>query len=374
MPMNDPMVPPLLSTPLHELHLEFGARMVPFAGYEMPLHYRRGIIQEHLHTRAGAGLFDVSHMGQIRLAGDLAALESLCPIDVAMLAPGSQRYSFFTSDSGGILDDIMVARTGAELLLVVNAARKREDVAHLRQRLAGECKVEELTDRALLALQGPAAAAVLGGLAPDIAYLTFMTGALFTLVGAECYVTRSGYTGEDGFEISVPSSSVLGLARKLLEQPEVALAGLGARDSLRMEAGLCLHGHDIDASTTPVEARLAWAIPPSRRAGERAGGFPGSGIILRQLREGAPRLRVGLLPEGRIPVREGAAVLGANGRAVGRITSGGFSPTLNRPVAMGYVGAVQSAEGTSLTAVVRDKPVAVQVARLPFVAPRYHRD
>lgn len=372
--MNDPMEPPLLPTPLHALHLEFGARMVPFAGYEMPLHYRRGIIQEHLHTRAGAGLFDVSHMGQIRLTGDLAALESLCPIDVAMLAPGAQRYSFFTSDSGGILDDIMVARAGAELLLVVNAARKRDDVAHLRQRLASECKVEELTDRALLALQGPAAAAVLGGLAPDTACLRFMTGASFTLAGAECYVTRSGYTGEDGFEISVPGSSVVGLARRLLEEPQVALAGLGARDSLRLEAGLCLHGHDIDASTTPVEARLAWAIPPSRRAGERADSFPGSGIILRQLREGTPRLRVGLLPKGRIPVREGATVLDANGRTVGRVTSGGFSPSLNRPVAMGYVGAVQSTEGTPLVAMVRDKPVTVHVARLPFVAPRYHRD
>ncbi|MGQ0656892.1 MAG: glycine cleavage system aminomethyltransferase GcvT [Chromatiales bacterium] len=371
--MNVKESAPLLRTPLHALHVSLGARMAPFAGYEMPIHYGQGIVREHLHTRAAAGLFDVSHMGQIRLTGKLAALERLCPIDVTAMQPGRQRYSFFTTGSGGILDDLMVTRVGDHLLLVVNAARRREDVAHLRQHLRADCCVEELSDRALLALQGPAAAAVLARLAADTARLVFMTGAWFAIADAECFVTRSGYTGEDGFEISVPVALAEHLARALLAHPEVAPAGLGARDSLRLEAGMCLHGHDIDATTTPVEANLGWAIPPSRREGACTGGFPGSEVILPQLREGASRKRVGLIPEGRIPVREGAELLTNEGEPLGRVTSGGFSPTLNRPIAMGYVNTAASAAGTPLGTSVRSKPVAIQVARLPFVTPRYHR-
>lgn len=358
-------------TPLYDLHRERGAKIVPFAGYAMPLHYRDGILREHLHTRTQAGLFDVSHMGQIRLSGKLAALERLCPIDLATLGHGRQRYTLFTNERGGVLDDLMVGRDDDRLLLVVNASRKRDDAAHLRQHVGHDCGIEELTDRALLALQGPAAAAVLSRLAPAVSRLVFMTGGWFTLAGADCYVTRSGYTGEDGFEISVPNATAELLARDLLAFPDVAPVGLGARDSLRLEAGLCLYGHELDDRTTPVEAGLAWALAKSRRADPH--GFIGAEIILRQLRNGAERRRVGLLPEGRVPVRDGAELRGADGKTVGRVTSGGFSPTLGRPIAMAYVAASSAATGTELTATVRDKPVPVRVAPLPFVAPRYYK-
>ena len=350
--------------------------MVPFAGYELPLHYRDGILREHQHTRGAAGLFDVSHMGQFRLTatptGNLAALMRLAPIDIADLPPGSQRYTLLTNDAGGVEDDLMVTRMGDHLFLVVNAARKAMDLDRLRAGLGSDCMVETLDDRALLALQGPAAAAALAALAPSAPGLGFMSGAWFTLDGSECYVTRSGYTGEDGFEISVPAAGAERLARRLLERPDVAPAGLGARDSLRLEAGMCLYGHDLDAATTPVEAGLDWAIPKSRRDAA-AVDFPGATVIRRQIKDGVARRRVGLLPEGKAPVREGAALCDAAGNPVGRVTSGGFSPTLNRPIAMAYVERAHAAPGTALIAVVRDRPLQVKVARLPFVSPLYHR-
>ncbi|MGV3653450.1 MAG: glycine cleavage system aminomethyltransferase GcvT [Noviherbaspirillum sp.] len=367
---------PLARTPLYSLHRELGARMVPFAGYEMPVQYPAGVLKEHKHTRDQASLFDVSHMGQLRLSGPDAAgaLETLVPADIAGLGPDRQRYAFFTNEVGGILDDLMVANRGDHLYLVVNAARKRHDLAHLQTRLAESCQVEELSDRALLALQGPAAAAVLARLAPASAGMAFMESALLELDGVPCLVSRSGYTGEDGFEISVPAAAAEQLARDLLAQPEVAPAGLGARDSLRLEAGLCLYGHDIDTVTTPVEAGLAWAVPSVRRAGgARAGGFPGADAVLRQLAQGVGRKRVGLLVRDRLPVREGAALEDGAGRAVGHVTSGGFSPTLGQPVAQGYVDTAHAAIGTALAAIVRGKPVPVEVVRMPFVAHRYRR-
>lgn len=364
---------PLARTPLYALHQELGARMVPFAGYTMPLQFRTGIVREHLHTREEAGLFDVSHMGQFRLTGDLSALERLCPIDMDSLQPGQQRYTVLTDDCGGIVDDLMVSRIDDYLMLVVNAARKKDDAAHLRQHLGADCSVEALAERALLALQGPAAATVLARLAPQATQLVFMTGGWFRVADAACYVTRAGYTGEDGFEISVPGSAAESLARALLAQPEVAPIGLGARDSLRLEAGMCLYGHDIDAGTSPVEANLGWAIARTRRDGPRRGGFPGADIILAQLREGVTRQRTGILPEGRVPVRDGAELRAATGEVVGRVTSGGFSPTLNRPIAMAYVQSGSAQPGTFVTAQVRDKALPARVVHLPFVAPRYHR-
>jgi len=372
--MSVPETPAVLfRTPLHALHIALGAKMVPFAGYELPLHYAAGVVREHLHTRAAAGLFDVSHMGQIRLTGNLHALERLCPLDMSVLRPGQQRYTFFTNESGGILDDLMVSRVGDHLVLIVNASRKQIDAAHLRQHLANECIVEELSQRALLALQGPAAAAVLARLAPDCARLLFMTGAWFAIAGAECYVTRSGYTGEDGFELSVPADKAESLARALLAHAEVAPIGLGARDSLRLEAGMCLYGHDIDTATTPIEANLAWAIAKSRRVGVGEDGFPGAENILAQLRNGVACKRMGLMPDGKIPVREGAQLQSADRSIVGRVTSGGFSPTLNRPIAIGYVNTTAAIPGSMLTTTVRDKPITLRVVHLPFVTPRYHR-
>jgi aminomethyltransferase len=363
-------------TPLHALHLELGAKMVPFAGYEMPVQYPRGILQEHLHTRAKAGLFDVSHMGQVVLRGTgaAAALETLVPVDVAGLHPGRQRYALFTNDGGGILDDLMVTNAGEHLFLVVNAACKAEDVAHLRRSIGGRCAIEALEGHGLLALQGPAAARVLARQAPEVASLVFMSAAEVELEGARCFVTRSGYTGEDGFEISVPAARAEALARRLLAEPEVEMVGLGARDSLRLEAGLCLYGHDIDTTTTPVEAGLAWALSKARRAGgARPGGYPGDAVILKQLAEGPPRRRVGLKPEGRAPVREGAEIADESGAVVGKVTSGGYGPTVGGPVAMGYVPSALARPGASLTALVRGKAHALRVVELPFVEPRYHR-
>jgi len=363
-------------TPLYDLHVELGARMVPFAGYEMPVQYPGGILEEHKHTRSKAGLFDVSHMGQVRLVGSgaAAALETLVPVDILGLGALKQRYALFTNDRGGILDDLMVTNAGDHLFVVVNAACKAQDIAHMRAGLAGHCEVEELADRALLALQGPAAGEVMAGLAPETRGMTFMSARTASVGGIACFVTRSGYTGEDGFEISVPAKSAEALARLLLAQAEVAPIGLGARDSLRLEAGLCLYGHDIDQDTTPVEASLTWAIQKSRRrGGDRAGGFPGDATILRQLEAGVARKRVGLLPEGRAPVREGAELTDLSGRLVGRVTSGGFGPTIGAPVAMGYVETAHAAVATKLNAIVRGKPLPTVVAPMPFVPQRYYR-
>jgi aminomethyltransferase len=363
-------------TPLYALHMELGARMVPFAGYEMPVRYPAGILKEHAHTRTHAGLFDVSHMGQVRLAGGeaAAALESLVPADVVGLAGGRQRYALFTNDAGGIRDDLMIANAGDHLFVVVNAACKARDIAHMKSSLSGSCDVEELTDRALLALQGPAAGAVMERLAPETAGMVFMDARAVDLLGMACFVTRSGYTGEDGFEISVPADGAEALARELLAREEVEAIGLGARDSLRLEAGLCLYGHDIDETTTPVEAALVWAIQKTRRAGgAREGGFPGAGVILGQIEAGAPRKRVGLKPAGRAPVREGAELLDTHASPAGRVTSGGFGPTIEGPVAMGYVKTALATPGTELQAMVRGKPHPVTVTRMPFVEQRYRR-
>lgn len=365
---------PLARTPLHALNEELGGRMVPFAGYEMPVQYPMGILKEHQHTRTHAGLFDVSHMGQVRLVGKEAsvALEQLVPMDIVDLGLNCQRYSLFTNDTGGILDDLMVTNVGDNLFVVVNAACKHQDINHLRTHL-GDRIVEELGDRALLALQGPEAGTVMARLAPAAAKLVFMTCAQVNINGVECFVSRAGYTGEDGFEISMPADHAEALARTLLEQGEVAPIGLGARDSLRLEAGLCLYGHDIDTTTTPVEASLVWALSKIRRKeGSRAGGFPGAEVIFEQLAGGAARKRVGILPEGKAPVREGAELV-SNGKAIGTVTSGGFGPTVGRPVAMGYVEAEYAKPDTNLEAIVRDKPRPVRVAKLPFVQQRYYR-
>ncbi|XWO36300.1 glycine cleavage system aminomethyltransferase GcvT [Pseudomonas luteola] len=371
------MTESLLKTPLHALHLELGARMVPFAGYDMPVQYPLGVLKEHQYTRAQAGLFDVSHMGQILLTGDstAAALEGLVPVDIVGLPVGMQRYALFTNEQGGILDDLMVANLGDCLYLVVNAACKHQDLAHLKEHIGSRCHVEPLfEERALLALQGPAAVAVLARLAPQVSGMTFMNIARVTLLDYDCIVSRSGYTGEDGFEISVPVEGAEALARALLAEPEVQAIGLGARDSLRLEAGLCLYGHDMDTQTTPVEASLVWALSKPRRAdGARAGGFPGAETIFAQQQNGVARKRVGLLVQERVPVREGAELVDANGAVIGKVTSGGFGPTLGAPVAMGYVDSAYAALDTELFAMVRNKPVAVKVARMPFVPQRYYR-
>ena len=368
----------LQQTPLHGLHLELGARMVPFAGYAMPVQYPLGVLKEHLHTREQAGLFDVSHMGQIRLrgAGAARALEALVTVDIIDLPVGMQRYALFTNDDGGILDDLMVANLGNdELFLVVNAGCKEQDLTHLKQHLEGQCEVESLFDsRALLALQGPAAARVLARVAPQVGSMTFMQFAPVRLLGVDCYVSRSGYTGEDGYEISVPVEAAQMLARSLLAEPEVEAIGLGARDSLRLEAGLCLYGHDMESRTTPIEASLTWAISKARRAdGARAGGFPGAERIFAQQREGVASKRVGLLPKERVPVREGALIVDAQERVIGRVTSGGFGPSLGAPLAMGYVQSEYAALDSEVFAQVRGKLVPMVVVRTPFVAQRYYR-
>ena len=350
--------------------------MVPFAGYEMPVRYPSGIMAEHRHTRRYAGLFDVSHMGQARLSGEhaAAALETLVPADVVGLAVNRQRYALFTNDSGGILDDLMIGNAGDHFLLVINAACKESDTAHLRTHLGDRCRIEALEDRALLALQGPQAGAVLCDLAPDTAEMVFMETRSVAIAGVECFVARSGYTGEDGFEISLLVEHAEQVARTLLAHAAVQPVGLGARDSLRLEAGLCLYGHDIDASTTPVEANLKWAIPKVRRSGgDRAGGFPGADIILAQLASGAPRQRVGIRPAGKAPVREGVELVDAGDRTVGQVTSGGFGPSVGGPVAMGYVDTPHAAPGTSLQAIVRGKAQPVTVTGLAFVEHHYYR-
>lgn len=374
--MSDTSSTPLLTTPLHALHIELGAKMVPFGGYDMPVQYATGILAEHKHTRAAAGLFDVSHMGQVVLSGPGAdaALETLVPVDIVDLAVGKQRYALFTNEQGGILDDLMVTRRANDLFLVVNAACKTQDIAHLQARIGHLCTVTPLPDQALLALQGPEAVTALARLNDGVRQLVFMTGGHFSLDGIECFVTRSGYTGEDGFEISVPAAHAEQLARALLAQPEVKPIGLGARDTLRLEAGLCLYGHDIDTTTTPVEGALTWAIQKVRRAGgARAGGYPGASIIDQQLAEGATRKRVGLICTERMPVREGAKVVDASGAEIGVVTSGSLGPSLNQPVALAYVAATHAAVGTAVFALVRDKKVPMTVASTPFVPNRYYR-
>ncbi|HJW53801.1 MAG TPA: glycine cleavage system aminomethyltransferase GcvT [Burkholderiaceae bacterium] len=366
----------LARTPLYNLHIELGARMVPFAGYEMPVQYPMGVLKEHNHTRAQAGLFDISHMGQIRLSGPdaAAALETLVPVDIIDLPVNMQRYALFINKWGCILDDLMVSNGGDHLFLVVNAACKQQDLAYLREQLSDRCTIEELADRALLALQGPAAGAVMARLAPETAQMIFMQTGKVTLVGVECFISRSGYTGEDGFEISVPAAQAEALARLLLAQPEVAPIGLGARDSLRLEAGLCLYGHDMDSCTSPVEANLVWALSKVRRGdGARPRGYPGADTIVRQLDEGIAIKRVGLRPKDRMPVREGAELVDAEGRMVGKVSSGGFGPTVGGPVAMGYVQTTSAEIGTVVHAIVRGKPVPVEVVKLPFVPHRYYR-
>ncbi|MCC7273092.1 MAG: glycine cleavage system aminomethyltransferase GcvT [Alphaproteobacteria bacterium] len=363
---------PLKETPLHALHVALGARMVEFAGYAMPVQYPTGILTEHLHTRAAAGLFDVSHMGQVRLFGEGAAvaLETLVPGDIQGLAPGRQRYTLFTNDGAGILDDLMVTNAGDHLFVVVNAACKDADLAHLQAGLAGKCRIEAAFDRALLALQGPQAAAVLQRHAPGIAGMAFMSGRAVAVDGVPCFVTRSGYTGEDGFEIAIPAEHASRVAQRLLAEPEVKPIGLGARDSLRLEAGLCLYGHDIDTTTTPIEAALAWVIGKRRRA---EGGYPGHAVVADQLKNGTRRRRVGLVPEGRQPAREGTPLTDAAGAAVGTITSGGFGPSVGGPVAMGYVASTFAADGTVVRAVVRGQPRPATVTAMPFFPHRYHR-
>ena len=377
--MSDPAAGPLKRTPLYDLHRELGARLVPFAGYEMPVQYPTGILAEHTQTRTSCGLFDVSHMGQVRLtakAGHNAAkaMETLVPGDIVGLQPGQQRYTQFTNDQGGILDDLMVTSTGDHLLVVINAACKDADLAHMQKHLSGMCEVEPMFSRGLLALQGPQASAVLSRLAPQVATMKFMTGAYVVIDGAQCYVTRSGYTGGDGYEISTPADQTDAIARKLLSNPEVKPIGLGARDSLRLEVGLCLYGHDIDTTTTPVEAVLLWSVGKERRV---QGGFPGASVIQKQIAEGSTRKRVGLLPEGKAIAREGAEIAlrdpNGGGKIVGTVTSGGFAPTLGRAIAMGYVERAQSANGTKVDLMVRGKPVPAEIVPMPFVKHAYYR-
>ena len=363
-------------TPLYNLHVELGGKIVDFAGYQMPLHYTAGILREHLHTRERAGLFDVSHMGQFLVEGTHAAaeLETLLPVDLQGLAGNRQVYALLTQDDGGIQDDLIVTRLSAtSFLLVVNAACKSRDLLYLRRHLPA-LDIRLLSERALLALQGPAAVEVLAPLVPEAAELVFMHGCRGRIDGQDCFITRSGYTGEDGFELSIPAGGVEKIARYLLRHPAVAPIGLGARDSLRLEAGLCLYGQDMDANTTPVEASLAWSISPVRRSGgARAGGFPGAARIFKQQADGVERRRVGLLPTGRAPVRPGADLVADGGAVVGRVTSGGYGPSVGGPVAMGYVPAALARPGTGLHALVRGKPLPVTVAKLPFVPQRYYR-
>jgi aminomethyltransferase len=373
----------LQKTPLHALHLELGARMVPFAGYSMPVQYPAGLMAEHHHTRAGAGLFDVSHMGQLRLVGPdaAAAFETLMPVDVVGLAPGRQRYGLLLTDEGTIIDDLMFVNRGADLFVIVNGACKAGDIQHMQDRIGSRCQVIPMPDRGLLALQGPKAVDALTRLVPGVEKLVFMTGAAFQWQGADLFITRSGYTGEDGFEISVPAGQAEALARALLAQPEVKPVGLGARNSLRLEAGLCLYGNDIDTTTTPVEAALTWAIQKVRRTGgARAGGFPGAQKVLAQLDGSEPltRKRVGLVALERVPVREHTELhdtrgLGTQAMRIGEVTSGLLAPTLDRPIAMGYVPPELTVPGSHVAAIVRGRRVPMEVSAMPFVPNRYYR-
>ena len=368
----------LLNTPLNALHIELGARMVPFAGYSMPVQYPMGLMAEHHHTRAEAGLFDVSHMGQLRLLGPdaAAAFESLMPVDVIDLPVGKQRYGLLLTDDGTIIDDLMFVNRGTDIFVIVNGACKVNDMAHIQARIGSRCQVIPMPERALLALQGPKAIHALSRLVPGVEQLVFMTGASFEWQGADLFITRSGYTGEDGFEISVGNADVDAFARALLAQAEVKPIGLGARNSLRLEAGLCLYGNDIDTTTTPIEAGLNWAIQKVRRTGgARAGGFPGSGIVLGQMDGTQPltRKRVGLIAQERVPVREHVELQNTQGLKIGEVSSGLLGPTANAPVAMGYVDAASASMGTVVNAMVRGKAVPMTVSAMPFVPNRYYR-
>jgi aminomethyltransferase len=368
----------LLKTPLHALHLELGARMVPFAGYSMPVQYPAGLMAEHLHTRSAAGLFDVSHMGQLRLIGAdaAAAFETLMPVDVIGLAPGKQRYGLLLTDEGTIIDDLMFVNRADDLFVIVNGACKHGDLKHIVERIGKRCTVEPQFDRGLLALQGPQAVTALQRLLPGVEKLVFMTGAAFNWQGRPVFATRSGYTGEDGFELSLAAADTEAFARALLAQPEVKPVGLGARNSLRLEAGLCLYGDDIDTTTTPVEAALNWAMQKVRRTGgARAGGFPGADRVLAQLDGTAPlqRVRVGLIAQERVPVREHTELHSEAGERVGEVTSGLLGPSINQPIAMGYLPPALAAVGTRVNAMVRGKAVPMQVAPMPFVPNRYFR-
>ncbi len=368
----------LLTTPLNALHLELGARMVPFAGYSMPVQYPAGLVAEHHHTRTAAGLFDVSHMGQLRLVGPDAAtaFESLMPVDVIGLGLHKQRYGLLLNDEGGIIDDLMFVNRGEDIFVIVNGACKHGDLAHIQTRIGNRCTIDPQFDRALLALQGPQAVTALARLLPGVEQLVFMTGMAQTWQGADLYITRSGYTGEDGFEISLPANVADAFARALLAQPEVKPIGLGARNSLRLEAGLCLYGNDIDTTTTPVEANLNWAMQKVRRTGgARAGGFPGADKVLAQLDVTSPaqRLRVGLVALERVPVREHVELHNDASQKVGEVTSGLLAPTADKPVVLAYVQAEYAAMGTRLNAMVRGKAVPMEVSALPFVPNRYYR-
>ena len=367
----------LLKTPLFDLHVELGAKMVPFAGYEMPVQYPLGVKKEHLQTRDQAGLFDVSHMGQIKLTGAnaAAALEKLVPVDIIDLPAGKQRYALFTNEQGGIMDDLMVTNYGDWVYVVVNAACKEQDIAHMRANLGDDVALEVLDDRALVAIQGPTAAAAVARIQPAVSDMVFMDSRIMEIDGVECFVSRSGYTGEDGFEISIPADQAERLCRLFLEQPEIEAIGLGARDSLRLESGLCLYGHDLNQTTTPIEGSLIWAISKVRRAdGERAGGFPGADKILEQIAEkNWETKRVGLVSSGKAPVREGTELVDADGNNIGTVTSGTLGPSAGVPVAMGYVTKEFAALDSEVFAVVRGKQVPMTVSRMPFVEQRYYR-
>lgn len=366
-----------LKTPLYQTHLDAGAKMVPFAGYEMPVQYGLGVKKEHLHTRDAAGLFDVSHMGQLRLIGADAAkaLEALVPVDIIDLPQGKQRYAFFTNEAGGILDDLMVANLGDHLFVVVNAACKAQDIAHLQAHLPESVTLEVIEDRALVALQGPKAVDVLARFAPEVSTMHFMDVKQLTVAGIDCIVSRSGYTGEDGFEISIPNVHAADLAQKLTVEDEVQWIGLGARDSLRLECGLCLYGHDLDTTTTPVEASLLWAVSKNRRlGGERAGGFIGDKVILEQIETKAvSRKRVGLVGQTKAPVREGVKLYDADDNEIGVVTSGTAGPTAGKPVSMAYVKTEFAALETEIFADVRGKKLPMIVTKMPFVPQRYYR-
>ena len=370
--MIGPELQNLKTTPLDALHRSLDAKMVPFAGYAMPVQYADGVLKEHIHTRNACGLFDVSHMGQAILRGTDAAkaIEKLVPGDYQGLGEGHTRYTLLTNDAGGILDDLMITRRAGDLYIVVNAACKDQDFAHIQNNLKGEAELEVLTDRALLALQGPKAEAVLSRLNSDASEMTFMTCRAMELAGSDCIVTRSGYTGEDGYEISIPEKDAERIARLLLDEAEVKPIGLGARDSLRLEAGLCLYGSDINTVTTPIEAGLKWAVSKRRRI---EGGFPGANIILGQLTDGTKRLRVGILPDGRAPARAHTEIQSQDGKTIGEITSGGFGPTVGGPVAMGYVETEYAEPNTPLNLMVRGKALPARVATMPFIEQRYKK-
>ncbi|KEI72129.1 glycine cleavage system aminomethyltransferase GcvT [Endozoicomonas elysicola] len=375
--MSEASAESLKKTPLYNLHLAQGAKMVPFAGYEMPVQYPSGVKTEHLHTRNKAGVFDVSHMGQLTLSGDGADhfLESLVPVDIVDLPVGKQRYALFTNEAGGILDDLMVTRYDDCLYLVVNAACKEQDIQHLQAHLPDGVTLERLNDRALIAIQGPMAVDVMHRLIPEVADMVFMDSRQLSIDGVPCFISRSGYTGEDGFEISIPEKEAERITRLLLDHPEVELIGLGARDSLRLESGLCLYGHDIDVNTTPVEASLIWAISKNRRHdGERAGGFPGAEMILKQIEtKQVETKRIGLIGSSRAPVREGADLVDEQGQSIGRVTSGTFGPSVESPVAMALINANYATLGTEVYALVRGKKLPMTVSKMPFIEQRYYR-